>query len=167
MVYAEVCRQIQIYLLAVIYASRHMHQVYQDSMQTNTSSMQAYICRHKHIKYANIHMQAHTFYNEKICKYMALYDSAGICKKYEEKGMMYANTCKYMHYVSSNMHNHANYMLQMCNHMHVTRSNTHFCIYSMQFYVQLCAPPHMQLYAFISSVHKRAYICSPCIYITM
>ena len=33
---------------------------------------------------------------------MVLY--ARICKKYEEICMMYANTCKDMHYVPGNMH---------------------------------------------------------------
>ena len=41
-----------------------------------------------------------------ICIYMVLY--ATICPRNEEICTMYANTCKQMHYVSSNMHKYAN-----------------------------------------------------------
>ena len=85
---------------------------------------------------------------------MVLY--AGTCKKYEEICMMlhmYAYLCKYMHYVSSNMHKHANYMLQICNlnHMQVkTRVYMHFCIYmqSICSYMHIFICNFMPLYAY-------------------
>ena len=68
-------------------------------------------------------------------------------KKSEETCMMYANTCKDMHYASRNMHKHATYMLKICNpsHIQVIRAYLHFCICIM---IYVYAHPHMQLDAY-------------------
>ena len=71
--------------------------------------------------------------------------------------MMYANTCKYLHCVSSNMDKYANYMLQICNHMQVIGAYMY-----TTYAVLLYAPPHMQLYAFDMNTH--ACMCILCMY---